>query len=849
MVFFMLSLVFVSLSMLGFSLYLLLTLLFSCWILPIRAYRKIKKNGFVGPIPSFPMGNIREMKNNSKNYVDDSSLGSSGISHDIHSTVFPYFARWQKSYGKLFIYWLGTEPFLYVAEPEFLRKMSLGVLGKSWGKPKVFKNDREPMFGRGLVMVEGDDWVRHRHVITPAFSPSNLKAMASLMVEPATKMLDRWATLINSGKPEIDVEREITTMAGEIIARTSFGLSYRNGSRVFEKLRAMQITLFNSNRYVGVPFSKWMCPKKNLEAKRLGKEIDQLLLSIIDARKSCWDGSSPQKDLLGLLMDGSHADGRAGKSLTARELVDECKTFFFGGHETTALALTWTLLLLAMYPDWQSQLRDEVRQLIGDGEIDFAKLTDLKKMEWVMKEVLRLYSPAPNAQRQAREDIQVDDLVIPNGTNIWIDVVAMHHDPTIWGDDVNDFRPDRFKNDNLYGGCKHKMGFLPFGFGGRMCVGRNLTMMEYKVVLTLMLTRFSFSLSPSYSHSPSILLSLRPKYGLPLLLVHALFALDIVVLLLDSSHSSLPQVKEEWLVGPTPSFPMGNNREMTNNSKSYVSSGISHDIHSTVFLTLLVGRNLMGTEPFLYVADPEFLKKMSSGVLGKSWGIVKLFKRDREPMFGSGLVMVEGDDWVRHRHLVTPAFSPSNLKALTSLMVEPATNMLDRWATLINSGKSEIDVEREITMTAGEIIAKTSFGLSNRNGSTGSRVFEKLRAMQDTLFNDTNRYAADNRLGKEIDQLLLSIIDARKSCRDGSSPQNDLLSLMMNGDGQAGLSLTTRELIDECKTFFFSGYETTALALTWTMFLLAMYPDWQKPIEGRNKTSVWRWPDRFRKAY
>ncbi|OMO95073.1 Cytochrome P450 [Corchorus capsularis] len=257
--------------------------------------------------------------------------------------------------------------------------MSSGVMGKSWGKPNVFKHDREPMFGNGLVMVEGDDWVRHRHVITPAFSPSNLKAMASLMVEPATKMLDRWTTLINSGKPEIDVEREITTTAGEIIARTSFGLSYQNGSKVFEKLRAMQITLFNSNRYVGVPFSKLMCPKKNLEAKKLGKEIDQLLLSIIDARKKSWDYESPQKDLLGLLMEGKQVDGRAGKSLTARELVDECKTFFFGGHETTALALTWTLLLLATHPNWQTQLRDEIREVIGDGEIDFAKLSGLKK--------------------------------------------------------------------------------------------------------------------------------------------------------------------------------------------------------------------------------------------------------------------------------------------------------------------------------------------------------------------------------------------------------------------------------------------------------------------------------------
>ncbi|MBA0588283.1 cytokinin hydroxylase [Gossypium raimondii] len=512
-----LSQAFMSMAMVAFLVYLLLRLLFSCWILPIRAYRKIKKNGFEGPTPSFPLGNITDMKN-TKNYVNDSSLRSSAaISHDLHSTVFPYFARWQKTHGKVFIYWLGTEPFLYIAEPEFLKKMSSGVLGKNWGKPSVFRRDRKAMFGRsGLVMVEGEDWVRHRHVITPAFSPANLKAMASLMVEPATNMLNRWTTLISCGKAEIDVEREITTTAGEIIARTSFGLSHQNGNKVFEKLRAAQTTLFNSNRYVGVPFSKWICPKKNLEATKLGHEIDQLLLSIIHARKQSWDGS-PQKDLLGLLMEGSHLDGRSGKSLTARELVDECKTFFFGGHETTALALTWTLLLLSLHPQWQHQLREEIKQVIGDEEIDFTRFAHLKKMEWVMKEVLRLYSPAPNAQRQAREDIKVDELVIPNGTNIWIDVVALHHDPTIWGGDVNEFRPERFKDDSLYGGCKHKMGFLPFGFGGRMCVGRNLTMMEYKVVLTLMLRRFSFSISPNYRHSPSIMLSLRPKFGLPLI--------------------------------------------------------------------------------------------------------------------------------------------------------------------------------------------------------------------------------------------------------------------------------------------------------------------------------------------
>jgi cytochrome P450 len=140
------------------------------------------------------------------------------------------------------------------------------------------------------------------------------------------------------------------------------------------------------------------------------------------------------------------------------------------------------------------------------------------QMGWVMNEVLRLYPSAPNVQRQARGDIQVDDLTIPNGTNMWIDVVAMHHDPALWGDDVNEFRPERFKEDGIHGGCKHKMGYMPFGFGGRMCIGRNLTFMEYKIVLTLILSRFSFTVSPTYTHSPSILLSLRPQYGLPLIL-------------------------------------------------------------------------------------------------------------------------------------------------------------------------------------------------------------------------------------------------------------------------------------------------------------------------------------------
>ncbi|KAJ4951313.1 hypothetical protein NE237_028145 [Protea cynaroides] len=505
-----------------FGLAMLTLLIFIYWVSPIRAYARLRKKGFEGPKPNFPLGNIEEMRKKEKR---DSSFDSVNVTHNIHSTVFPYFARWRKLHGKVFVYWLGTEPFLYVADPEFLKQMSSEVMAKNWGKPTVFKYDRKPMFGNGLVMVEGDEWGHHRSIIAPAFSPANLKAMANSMVESANEMLDQWATLIASGEPTIDVERGVVSTAAEIIAKTAFGINDDNGRKVFEKLRAMQLSLFKSNRLVGVPFSKLMHLKQTLESRKLGKEIDCLLLSVITSRKrrSRVGDEQPHKDFLGLLLadDDSENINQAEelqgnkKKLTEGQLVDECKTIFFGGHETTALAITWTLLLLGLHPEWQEQLREEIREVTGDGDVDPTMLPRLKKMGWVMHEVLRLYPTAPNAQRQARGDIRVGHTVIPKGTNIWIDIVGLHHDRTIWGDDVNQFRPDRF-NDEPNGGCNHRYGYLPFGFGGRMCVGRNLTMMEYKIVLTLMLRRFSFTLSPEYCHSPTIMLSLRPNHGLPL---------------------------------------------------------------------------------------------------------------------------------------------------------------------------------------------------------------------------------------------------------------------------------------------------------------------------------------------
>lgn len=205
--------------------------------------------------------------------------------------------------------------------------------------------------------------------------------MVSLMVETTTKMLDEWTGALNSGMHEIDVERDVIKTAAQIIAKTSFGMSHKYAERVFEKLRAMQTMLYRPDRWLGVPFSRLISLKQTLEERRLGKEIDNLLLAIITARKAS-HMSDPQQDLLGLLLSENHVHELNGKKLSARQLVDECKTFFFGGHETTALAVSWTLFLLANHPKWQSLLREEIMEVTRGEPLDFAMLPKLKKVRF-----------------------------------------------------------------------------------------------------------------------------------------------------------------------------------------------------------------------------------------------------------------------------------------------------------------------------------------------------------------------------------------------------------------------------------------------------------------------------------
>lgn len=133
----------------------------------------------------------------------------------------------------------------------------------------------------------------------------------------------------------------------------------------------------------------------------------------------------------------------------------------------------------------------------------------------ILNESLRLYPPAIATIRRAKADVDLGNYKILRGTELLIPILAVHHDRGLWGEDATEFNPARFA-EGVARAARHPMAFIPFGLGARTCIGQNLALMQAKLVLAIILQRFTFRLAPGYRHAPTVLMLLYPQYGAPI---------------------------------------------------------------------------------------------------------------------------------------------------------------------------------------------------------------------------------------------------------------------------------------------------------------------------------------------
>ncbi|WCJ30841.1 Cytochrome P450 CYP72A219 [Euphorbia peplus] len=491
-----------------------LKLVIKIWWRPKMLEKILRKQGNLHVLPYRPpYGDFKEMREMAMKVRSKPMQ----LNHNIASHVDPFLQELTTNFKKPIVLWYGGNPNVVIMDPKLVRE----ILTKNFEFKKPEISPTRKFFLKGLANIDGDKWALHRKIINPAFHTEKLKGMLPSFMVSCEEMVEKWEKLIGDegDNVELDVLLEFQKLTGDIISRAAFGSNLEEGKLIFSLQRKQGKYLLQSLLSLTSPCSRLLLSKLKKKMLQIHKEIQLILEGVIKKReKAILSGNSYQNDLLNQLIKSNfdEIENNKNKGMSREDVIEECKLFYFAGHETTANLLTWTMIALSMHQHWQVKARNEVLQLIGKNRPTFDELNQLKLVNMILLEVLRLYPPT-SIMRTIHEDTKIGDYTFPRGIMFTIPTYLIHRDPNLWGEDANEFNPVRF-SDGISKATKDQSCFFAFGWGPRLCVGQNFAMLEAKLALVLILQHFSFGLSSSYRHSPNVSITLQPQFGAQIVL-------------------------------------------------------------------------------------------------------------------------------------------------------------------------------------------------------------------------------------------------------------------------------------------------------------------------------------------
>lgn len=350
------------------------------------------------------------------------------------------------------------------------------------------------LLGRGIIVSEGDLWKRQRKMMQPLFSKQLLTQQLPLMLSCADKLLASWDADIKAGTP-INLTESMSQTALDFIL---YALFSEDLDRIIEET--------GENPFLMVTDDS----ARDLLFARRFRQLTHLVNDMMQRRRA--ENRWPE-DLLSRVMRAT--DKRSGDAMPEKLQIDEILTLIIAGHETTASVLNWTWYLLAQHADIEQQVfRESQQSMPADQCPDMDDIAQLKLIQQVLDESMRLYPPVWVLTRQAIADDHFNGIDIPAGTDILIPPYLMHRNPEYWAQPEK-FDPQRFSPENIE--KRHIGAYLPFAIGPRRCIGDSMAIQEMAVHIGRIIQKVHFKLPPEQTVELEPLVNLRPKKDIFLL--------------------------------------------------------------------------------------------------------------------------------------------------------------------------------------------------------------------------------------------------------------------------------------------------------------------------------------------
>jgi cytochrome P450 len=415
-----------------------------------------------------------------------------------------FFTSCAQEYGDIVSLRLGSWPTLLLNHPADLEYVFVKN-HRNFVKNRFFWRHVQAIFGQGLLTSEGDFWHQQRRLAAPAFASTKVGGYAETMIELTNRMLGGW----RDGDIR-DIHAEMMMLTLRIAAKTLFSAEVEED--VVEIDHAVNdMTLEIASRFSRPFHIPDAVPLPgHLRYRRGLRRVERVVERIIASRKSSRENHG---DVLSMLM---LARDESGRGMSDRQLRDEVITMLLAGHETTALALSWTCHLLSQHPNADVHVYAELRQKLEGRQTTLADIPHLPVLENTFTESMRLFPPAWTIGREAVDACEIGGYRVPAGTTIFMSPWVIHRDPRFF-ERPETFRPERWTPQFLR--ALPRFAYLPFGGGQRICIGKSFAMQEGMVILSMILHRFRFTSRKGNKITPLPSITLRPKGGVLVKLV------------------------------------------------------------------------------------------------------------------------------------------------------------------------------------------------------------------------------------------------------------------------------------------------------------------------------------------